>query len=259
VLACALSDAGHRRPDNEDSVSADERTGLLIVADGMGGHAAGEVASAVAIDVIRAHAARRRTAASAAPGTPGGTARLEARLVAAIEEADRAIRDRAAAEPRLAGMGTTVVAALALDTQVTVAHVGDSRAYLLHDDTLTRLTEDHTLVGEMLQAGRLNARQARAHRLRNVLTRSLGNGRGPVLVDVQSVAWTPRDRLLLCSDGLSTAVTDTRIRSIMVRAGLDLDAACRRLVAAANDAGGKDNISVIVATPGDRGREHSSA
>jgi serine/threonine protein phosphatase PrpC len=256
VYACALCDAGHSRPDNEDRVHADERTGLLIVADGMGGHAGGEVASAIAVDVIRSRTSRALRGSAGSPADAGG---LEARLVAAIRQADRAIRDRAGEEPGLAGMGTTVVAAIAHGERVVIAHVGDSPAYLLHDGELTRLTEDHTLVAGLVRAGRLTPRQARTHRFRNVLTRNLGSGTRPLAVDVRSIAWVPPDRLLLCSDGLSSAVTDARIRAVMIRAGLDLDAACRRLVAAANEAGGRDNISVIVATPDGQGLEHSSA
>ena len=254
--ACALSDAGHRRPDNEDRVCADEQAGLLIVADGMGGHAGGEVASAIAVDVICSRTLRAQRGST---GLPAGADGLEACLVAAIRQADRAIRVRAGEEPGLAGMGTTVVAAIAHDERVIIAHVGDSRAYLLHDGELTRLTEDHTLVAGLVRAGRLTPRQARTHRFRNVLTRNLGSGKRPLAVDVRSIAWAAPDRLLLCSDGLSTPVTDGRIRALMVRADLDLDAACRRLVAAANAAGGRDNISVIVATPGGQGLERSSA
>jgi PPM family protein phosphatase len=253
VHACALSDAGRRRADNEDSVLADEQSGLLVVSDGMGGHAAGEVASALAIDVIRVcFSDGNRPARDPA----GGHTDIETRLVTAIERADRAIRDHALGEPALTGMGTTVVAAIALDASVVVAHVGDSRAYLLRDGALVRLTEDHTLVAEMIRTGQITPQRARTHRLRNVLTRSVGNGRHAPSIDVRSLDWSPPDRLLLCSDGLSTAVPDRRIRSVMVQAGPDLEAACRLLVAAANEAGGKDNISVIVAAPGGQDRGH---
>jgi PPM family protein phosphatase len=234
----AQSDRGRVRTTNEDYVLVNERLGLLIVADGMGGRAGGEVASAVAVEAIATYVQSHLTAGGA--GVQPG-----ALLQAALRTANEAIRTQARAHRPLRGMGTTVVLALCHGAWVYVAHVGDSRAYLFHQGVLRQLTEDHSVVAQLVQAGQLTPQQARRHSLRHQLTRWLG-GR-EVEAAVHGVSWEPGDILLLCSDGLTTMVADRSIAALLRRGGKDLQAICAALVARANAQGGEDNISVILA------------
>jgi serine/threonine protein phosphatase PrpC len=240
MKAAAVTDPGQVRPANEDSVFADPDTGLLIVADGMGGHAAGEVASGMAAETIAAFL-REKLPAS-------GTLVLDApRLLGeAVRRADAAVRERAAADPTLNGMGTTAVVAICRDDDLALAHVGDSRAYLLHEGGLRRITEDHSLVARMVSAGTITPAEARKHHLRNVITRSLGF-EGNAEAEVQILEWVRGDSLLLCTDGLTGMVEDDEIESILASHGADVEAAARALIALANEHGGTDNVSAVVA------------
>jgi len=222
------SDTGRRRPKNEDSIHPehDGRTSgslLVAVADGLGGHRGGEVASSLAIEKV-----------VAADGTP------EERVRAANE----AIFSHVLEEPRLAGMGTTLtVAELRPDGAGTLAHVGDSRAYRWHAGRFNQLTNDHTFVQDELDAGRLTPEQARNHPERSVLTRALGFGHD-LVVEGARLRVSVGDRLLLCSDGLTSMVRDDRIAAILENeAPSD---AVWELIEAANRSGGLDNVSVIV-------------
>lgn len=222
------SDTGRRRPKNEDSIHPehDGRTSgslLVAVADGLGGHRGGEVASSLAIKEV-----------VAAGGTP------EERVRAAHD----AILSRVLEQPRLAGMGTTLtVAELRPDGDVTLAHVGDSRAYRWHAGRFKQITIDHTFVQEELDAGRLTPEQARNHPERSVLTRALGFGHDLVVYGVR-LKVSVGDRLLLCSDGLTSLVRDDRIARIL-ESEAPSDAVWA-LIEAANRSGGLDNVSVIV-------------
>ena len=240
MKAAAVTDVGRVRPANEDSVFTDPETGLLIVADGMGGHAAGEVASGLAAETIAAFL-REKLPAS-------GTLVLDApRLLGeAVSRADAAVRERAAADPALHGMGTTAVVAVCRGDEVALAHVGDSRAYILHEGRLRRVTEDHSLVARMVSAGTITPAEARKHHLRNVITRSLGF-EGNAEAEVQIFEWVRGDVLLLCTDGLTGMVEDDEIESILAGHGADVDAAARALIALANEHGGTDNVSAVVA------------
>jgi serine/threonine protein phosphatase PrpC len=221
------SDLGRQRQGNEDNLFV--RAPLFVVADGMGGAQAGEVASKMAVD-------------SFDTGMPGGSP-AEA-LVQIIESANRAIHDRSRSDARTAGMGTTVTAAYVGEREVTVAHVGDSRAYLLRDGDLVRLTQDHSLVGELVLRGKLTEEQAEMHPQRSVITRALGS-EPDVEVDVHVYQARAGDVFMLNSDGLTSMVHEPRVKEILERAGA-LDQAGRELIAAANDAGGRDNITVIL-------------
>jgi protein phosphatase len=232
------SDPGRVRTNNEDCLLVDEPLGLLIVADGMGGRAAGEVASALAVETIAAYV----RAHLAEPVPAEQTAAL---LQAAIRTADAAIWTKAREQRQWRGMGTTVVLALCREAQISLAHVGDSRAYLLHQGALRQVTEDHAVVAEWLKAGQLTPRQARRHPLRHQITRYLG--RGNALAELHCVPWEYGDMLLLCSDGLTTMVADRHIAALVRRGGTDLQTICEALVARANANGGEDNISVILA------------
>jgi protein phosphatase len=238
MKVAARSDIGRVRKNNEDALRVDEPLGLLIVADGMGGHAGGEVASTVAVEAIatyvRGHLAGSEAVDQAA-----------ALLQAAIRTADEAIWTTAHMRRELQGMGTTVVLALCQRDQVHIAHVGDSRAYLLHDGGLRQLTEDHSVVAQLIKAGQLTPRQARSHPLRHQITRSLGNREA--VAELRCVTWQHGNCLLLCSDGLTNMVGDRHIEALIRQASGDMQAACEALVARANANGGKDNISVILA------------
>jgi PPM family protein phosphatase len=238
MKVAAKSDIGRVRTNNEDCLLVDERLGLLIVADGMGGHAGGEVASALAVGAIAAYV--KGHLAGAEP-----TNQRAALLQATIHTADEVIWTTAHTHRELQDMGTTVVLALCQGDQIHIAHVGDSRAYLLHDGELRQLTEDHSVVAQLIKAGQLTPRKARSHPLRHQITRNLGR-RGAV-ADLHCVTWQRGDSLLLCSDGLTNMVDDRHIAELILRAGTDVQAACEALVARANANGGKDNISVILA------------
>ena len=241
----AQSDPGRVRALNEDAILAQPADGelaetrgdLLVVADGMGGHQSGEVASRQTIETLSETYYR-------APGDPSQA------LVAAIQAANRAVYDRAQAENRR-GMGTTVVAAARVGEQLYVAHVGDSRLYLIRDGTIHRLTEDHSLVEEQVAAGLITPEEAEHHPHRNVISRAVGTTPD---VEVELAAQSPLalqegDELVLCSDGLTEHVKPPRILQLVQNRSPEQ--AARTLIQAANAAGGSDNISVIVARVGE--------
>ncbi len=225
----ATSDVGRVREANEDSYLVAEP--LFVVADGMGGHIAGDVASSTAVKVIE-----------------GGSSQLSsedpATLTKIISDANAAIWDKAQSDPALRGMGTTCTLVLVDEDRVHIAHVGDSRAYRLREGQLEQLTEDHTLVGRMVQEGRLSAEEAQHHPQRSIITRALGVDED-VQVDLDTVELSAGDRLLICSDGLSSMVEDDQIRDVLARE-TDPQKAADGLVQLANEAGGDDNITVVV-------------
>src|SRR5687768_2471576 len=221
------SDLGRQRQGNEDNYFV--RAPLFVVADGMGGAQAGEVASEMAVDSF--------------DGGLGNGSPAEG-LVRVIQEANRRIHDRSRSDEQAAGMGTTCTAAYVGEEEVTIAHVGDSRAYLWRDGELTRLTRDHSLVGELVARGKLTEEQAEAHPQRSVITRALGP-EADVVVDVETFAARDGDVYLLCSDGLTSMIHEPGVRPVLERM-TDLDHAGRELIAAANEAGGRDNITVIL-------------
>jgi PPM family protein phosphatase len=238
MKVAAKSDVGRVRTNNEDCLLIDEPLGLLIVADGMGGHVGGEVASAIAITAIAAYVKNLLVG-------PEPANRMAALLQAAIRTADEVIWAQAQTHRKLRGMGTTVVLALCQREQVYIAHVGDSRAYLFHHGELRQLTEDHSVVAQLIKAGRLTPRRARTHPLRHQITRSLGSREA--VADFLCLPWQGGDYLLLCSDGLTNMLEDHHIEELILQGGTNVQAACEALVARANTNGGKDNISVILA------------
>jgi protein phosphatase len=233
----AGSDVGRVRDGNEDSFLLQEP--LFAVADGMGGHLAGDVASRIAVETISAHAG-------------DGVALSPAELERAVKDANSAIHDKAMTDPSLHGMGTTCTLVLVDGEQLHVAHVGDSRAYLLRGDDFSQITEDHTLVGRMVKEGRLRAEDAERHPQRSIITRALGVD-AEVEVDLITVPVEEGDRFLICSDGLSSMVSAETIEDILTNER-DPQAAVDGLITAANEAGGEDNITAIVlAFDGDSG------
>lgn len=234
------TDRGRLRPVNEDCVFASATDGLLIVADGMGGHAGGEVASGIAVRVAA------RVLKDSLPHAPAALPVLARQLLTeACRRADTAIREREAADPALAGMGTTIVIAACRGSQVAVAHAGDSRAYLLHAGQLRRLTEDHTLVRRLVETGAISESAARYHNLRNVITRCLG-GQEYIDPDVRLVDWAPGDLLLLCTDGLTGMLEDAEIEDLLRDRCADLSQCGQALIDLANERGGTDNITVAL-------------
>jgi protein phosphatase len=222
------TDLGRQRQGNEDNLFV--RAPLFVVADGMGGAQAGEVASEMAVDSFES-------------GLPG-EGPPAARLVQVIEDANRRIYERSRNEAQRAGMGTTVTAAYVGENEVTIAHVGDSRAYVFRDGELIRLTRDHSLVGELVLRGKLTEEQAERHPQRSVITRSVGP-EPEVEVDVKAYQARAGDVFLVCSDGLTSMVFEDRVKDVLAAAG-SLEQAGRDLISAANDAGGRDNITVIL-------------
>ena len=224
----ADSDVGRQRQGNEDSFLA--RSPLFVVADGMGGAQAGEVASQMAVGAF-------------ADGVTGSSP-ADA-LVRTVRDANRVIHERSLRDRQTAGMGTTLTAVCLTEAdEVVVAHVGDSRCYLLRDGDLVRLTRDHSLVGELVARGKLTEEQAETHPQRSVITRALGS-EPDIDVDVDAFAARADDLFLVCSDGLTSMVSESRIKELLTAAE-DLDARGRSLIAAANRAGGRDNITVIL-------------
>jgi len=243
------SDSGLKRTSNEDSYSTRPDVGLFVVADGMGGHVAGEVASRVAVEAIEAFiqetAGADKNRTWPFPFDP--TVSLEAnRLRAAFRLANRKIASAIADSQDLRGMATTASAVLlGPRSSASVAHVGDSRVYVLRGGKLEQITNDHSWVEEQVRAGTLSPTAARQHPWRNVVTRALSGGDDPE-VDVTEVTPRPGERYLLCSDGLFGVVPDSRIAELLGQVDASLDAICRSLVAAANAAGGPDNITALI-------------
>ena len=230
----ALSDVGRVRTHNEDSVLA--QPPLFVVADGLGGHEAGEVASSIAIETIRDHAPRRPDAKA---------------LARAVKAANREVIRSAREGYGKQGMGTTMTAAIVEGTHIAIAHIGDSRAYLLRSGQLEQITEDHSMVADMIRRGQLTEAEARYHPNRSVITRALGTDPA-VVADTYELTAGSGDRLLLCSDGLTGMLEDAMIAETLATYSDPAEAA-RALVDAANDAGGHDNVSVVIVDVGGEG------
>ena len=223
------TDTGRQRRGNEDAFYA--RAPLFAVADGMGGAQAGEVASHLAVEVLE-------------QGLPVGDGSVEERLRARVREANARIMQSAQADDARAGMGTTLTVAYVGEDDLTVAHVGDSRLYRLRDGTFERLTDDHSLVEELVRQGKLTPEEADEHPQRSIITRALGAEEG---VEADSTTWAGRDGdvYLICSDGLTSMIPEAHVAQILAEAP-SLASAGRMLIDAANDAGGRDNITVVL-------------
>ncbi|HEX5134078.1 MAG TPA: PP2C family serine/threonine-protein phosphatase, partial [Thermoanaerobaculia bacterium] len=212
INAFGLTDVGKKRKHNEDAYALDVNEGLFIVADGMGGHAAGEVAAKITVETIGEFiAATRQKEEATWPFRYDHQLQFNSnRLAIAIEKANERVMAAVAAQPWLKGMGTTVVAGLLNEKTLSLAHVGDSRAYLFRDGRLMRLTDDHSWVHEQVAAGILTEEEAKSHPLKNVVTRALGGGPS-VSPDLQELTFQPGDEFLFCSDGLTTMLSDEEI------------------------------------------------
>jgi PPM family protein phosphatase len=223
-----LTDTGRRRRHNEDAFVAEPP--LFAVADGMGGAQAGELASSLAAAALKD---------SQAPGGGG-----EGRVDELIQQANRRVYERQSQDAAASGMGTTMTVALVEDGRVAFGHVGDSRAYLIRGGALEQLTEDHSLVAELVRSGKLSPEEAEGHPQRSVITRALGTD-PDVDVDTFSIETKPGDLFLICSDGLTSMVDDETILEEVARNRHDLKSAAKALVRAANKGGGEDNITVV--------------
>jgi len=235
-----LTDPGRVRNKNEDSIAQIPEAGLVVVADGMGGHQAGEVASKLAVDVITRHILGTLAEAGAGNGA------FESKMIGdALQLANRAIYELARQQPEYAGMGSTVVVTVFHGGKLWVGHVGDSRLYRFRDGLLEQVTLDHSVVQELVSRGLVTAEEARLSVNKNLVTRALGVD-VTVVPDIGEQALNDEDIYLLCSDGLDDVLADGDIEMMLIEYGRNLEAAARRMVDIANERGGPDNISVIL-------------
>jgi protein phosphatase len=241
---CA-TDTGRARSNNEDSVSVDELNALAVLADGMGGYNAGEIASGMATSFIQSELGRWLMEVGNSATDP----EVRRAMDICVDNANRAIFNAANANPQYAGMGTTLVVSVFRGTRVLVGHVGDSRAYRLRGGRLMQMTRDHSLLQEQIDAGLITPEQASFSANKNLVTRAVGV-EDTVLLEIHQHEVHPGDLYLMCSDGLSDMLDDESLSQLLQ--GYDsLDEAGNALIAAANDAGGKDNIAVVlVRAPG---------
>jgi serine/threonine protein phosphatase PrpC len=246
IVSSGLSDVGRVRTNNEDSFRIVEALNLFILSDGMGGEAHGEVASAMAVDVINKYceAEKEDSGATMLDEVPANVSSRTRRLKNAVAQANFQIFQSAQKNPEQRGMGATITVLWLKDTLMSIAHVGDSRAYLLRNGNLQQLTNDHSLVAEQVRRGLITPQQAEESEMQSVLLRALG-AHPEVEIDVDEVEIIPRDVLLLCSDGLTRMVTEPEIAGALQAETIPSTAA-ERLIALANENGGIDNVSVIV-------------
>ncbi len=238
--AAATTDRGRKRTSNEDAFGYSVEHGVFVVCDGMGGAAAGEIASSLAIDeVLRLVTERRDTERNLSES--GVIPQIAA---AAVDAANEAIHSRAQRNARLSGMGTTMVGILAEESRLWIVNVGDSRCYRLHGRHLEQCTQDHSLIEEQIRLGRMTRAEGARSPLRNVITRALGT-QSRVTPDLIEVQAEPGDLFLLCSDGLCREIPDEKIESVL-NSDAPLDQLCAKLVQAANKAGGHDNITCLL-------------
>jgi serine/threonine protein phosphatase PrpC len=246
IVSGGVSDVGRVRSNNEDCYRIVTPLNLFVLSDGMGGEAHGEIASALAVETLVKHcldAQNNPNAPFYGDAQPGWSATLK-RLSSAVHLANRNIFKSAEEHPEQHGMGATLTAAWIDGVRVSIAHVGDSRAYLLRNGSLLQLTQDHSLVAEQVRRGILTAAEAEESDMQSVLLRALG-AQPEIEVDAEEHMLVPRDLLLLCSDGLTRMVTEPEIAGTL-QAETDPTKASERLVALANESGGADNITVVV-------------
>jgi protein phosphatase len=237
ILVSGSTDVGRVRRSNEDSYGIYPDLHLYVVADGMGGHVAGEVASRLAVEAIRS--------SRAATLKKGGAIPPDQRLVQAIEQANEHIIQTSKEDPRLIGMGTTVVGALIDQSTAYIGHVGDSRAYLLRNKEIQQMTKDHSLLNEYLQKGLITPENLQDYPYKHIITRALGSH--PVVeVELLTIDLQPNDSFLLCTDGLTNMLSEKDIHTVLMTMDNDPEKGCRRLIEVANSKGGEDNITAVI-------------
>ena len=233
--AAAASDRGRKRSSNEDAFGYSVEHGVYVVCDGMGGAAAGEVASSLAVDEVMRLLTNR-----------GARESISAVIERAVNTANEVIFSRSQSNPRLNGMGTTLVAMVAEERRIQVLNVGDSRCYRLRANHLEQISQDHSLVEEQVRQGRMSHAEAVRSPMRNVITRALGT-QSQVTADVFDLEAEPGDLFLLCSDGLTRELEEIKIEALLSSPDeIPLEDICKQLVSAANDAGGGDNITCLL-------------
>lgn len=245
IRAAGSTDVGCVRKHNEDSLLADADLGLFVVADGLGGHAAGEVASRIVVETMARFVSHTLEQDRTWPVEYDPALSYDGnRLKVAVLLSDQAIAEDIRRNPERETMGSTVVASLLHGPKVTLVHVGDSRAYILGPEGIRQVTRDHSWVAEQVANGILTASEARVHPFRNVITQALGNG-GDLEIEVQNLELLHSERLLLCSDGLSGMIGDKQIWDIVERSN-DNQQAVESLITAARERGGEDNITAVL-------------
>ncbi|MCE5194671.1 MAG: Stp1/IreP family PP2C-type Ser/Thr phosphatase [Nitrospiraceae bacterium] len=244
-LASGQTDKGIVRANNEDFFCVEEKSGLFAVADGIGGFSAGEIASRMAIDIIRDYISKSEDNPEKSTEEKSDMySEAASKLASAIRLANSSIYEAAQKNDPWRGMGTTIAAALIKENRLSIAHVGDSRAYLIRGNNIEQLTDDHSLISEQLKKGLITEKDAGESNFKNIITRSLGRA-ASVDMDIAEITLMNNDSILLCTDGLTAMVPDNIILST-VRLSSNPDLACRRLIDIANKNGGKDNISVVI-------------
>ncbi len=245
MTSCGMTDVGIKRTNNEDNYLINDELNLFVVCDGMGGHAGGEFASAIAVNTVEEVLANLETTPEIEAAREEGTVEVvRERLRYAIRLAGKRIFEKASAEVEYRGMGTTCLVVLVDSGNAFIGHVGDSRSYLVREGRIEQLTEDHSLVNEKVRAGLLTPEQARTHRLKNIITRSLGYTE-EVEIDIQVRAVRRGDRFVLCSDGLSNLVETAEMGELA--RSLSPQDAVRQLIHLACERGGDDNITCVLA------------
>ena len=245
ITACGITDVGVKRTNNEDNFLINDELSLFVVCDGMGGHAGGEFASAIAVSTVEEVLVGNQTTPEIEAAREEGDVEVtRERLRYAIRLAGKRIHEKASIEQEYLGMGTTCLVLLIDKANAFIGHVGDSRGYLVREGRIEQLTEDHSLVNEKIRAGLLTPEQARNHKHKNIITRSLGYME-EVEVDVQIKAVRRNDRFLLCSDGLSNLVEAAEMGEAV--RSMSPQEAARFLIQRACDSGGDDNVTCVVA------------
>lgn len=242
----SVTHPGMVRTHNEDSIGVEAQCGLVVLADGMGGYNAGEVASGIAVSVTATEIAQRlRSASPIEPNAESHEELAVALLRENIQKANASIYHASQSQPQYAGMGTTIVAGLFYDNRVAVGHVGDSRMYRLRGDALTTVTKDHSLLQEQIDSGMISLEDARFSKNKNLVTRAVGIDEN-VIPEIHVYDVQIGDIYLLCSDGLNDMVEDADIESVMYAMQGNLPLASEQLIQMANDNGGRDNVSVML-------------
>jgi PPM family protein phosphatase len=245
IRVARISHVGMLREHNEDAVASDMSIGLVLLADGMGGYKAGEVASQVAVLLIATEMTEAMHGQSMQSKTEPHLLLESNMLINAVEKANKAIYEIAQLRPECAGMGTTLVVGVFTDNRLVLGHIGDSRMYRLRGGVLDQLTEDHSLVQEQINAGLITVEQAKVSKNKNLVTRALGID--PVVeLELQELGVELGDKYLLCSDGLSDLLSDAEITQILLDEKDNIESAVDKLVERANQLGGSDNISVVI-------------
>jgi PPM family protein phosphatase len=247
VNAHGTTDIGRSRSSNEDAFGVLDDQHLYIVADGMGGHAAGEVASQMAVEVVRDYIAstQHQTEITLPFDVPPEWPRPAQQLVVAAKLANQKIFELGRSEPKLTGMGTTLVCLLVDGATAYITHAGDSRAYLIRGGTIQQITQDHSLVNEYIRQGLLLPEEASSHPLKHVITRAMGSN-PKIDLDLQNIPLREGDMFLLCSDGLSNVATDQEIYDRLNDCNKRLEEGCKRLIELAFEKGSDDNITVVL-------------